>query len=120
MAATPNEHHVAVERSARYHTLGKAHGDVSEVWFVLHGYGQLAGEFIRYFADLDDGSRLIVAPEALNRFYTVSVTSAPAAERSVGATWMTREDRERDIADYVAYLERLHATVLGGLGSEPQ
>ncbi len=120
MPADPHEHHVAVERSARYYTLGNAHGDVKEVWFVLHGYGQLAGAFVRYFADLDDGSRIIVAPEALNRFYTVSVTSAPAADRPVGATWMTREDRERDIADYVAYLERVHAVVLGGLRHDPE
>ena len=64
------------------------------VWFVLHGYGQLAGEFIRFFADLATDDSLVVAPEAMNRFYLVNPESAPARDRPVGATWMTREDRE--------------------------
>ena len=42
---------------------------VREVWFVLHGFGQLSPYFIRHFGVLADGTRLIVAPEALNRFY---------------------------------------------------
>ena len=44
-------------------------------------------------APLDDGSRLIVAPEALSRFYLGEVSQRPASERRVGASWMTREDR---------------------------
>lgn len=117
--ATPNSRHIAVTRTARYCTLGDEHASVEEVWFLLHGYGQLAGQFIRYFADLDDGTRLLVAPEALNRFYLVSPTAAPAADRPVGATWMTREDRDSEIGDYVAYLEALHETVLDRLEQPP-
>jgi predicted esterase len=81
------------------------------VWFVLHGYGQLAGEFIRYFSDLATDDQLIVAPEAMNRFYLVSVDKIPARDRPVGATWMTREDRESEIADYVEYLDALYDEV---------
>jgi predicted esterase len=51
----------------------------------------------------------------LNRFYLVDVASAPAAERPVGATWMTREDRENEIADYVSYLDALWASIAGRL-----
>jgi predicted esterase len=86
---------------------------VDELWFVLHGIGQLAGEFIRYFGDLASGRRLIVAPEALNRYYTAP-TSVPASERPVGATWMTREDRINEIRDYVRFLDLLHAKVAIG------
>ena len=100
-----HEHHITVERSARYLTLGPRDGTAREIWFVLHGYGQLAAEFIRLFAALDDGTREIVAPEALNRFYLVGVDVAPAAERPVGATWMTKEDRLGEINDYVTYLD---------------
>ncbi len=50
---------------------------------------------------------LVVAPEAMNRFYLVTPTSAPARDRPVGATWMTREDRDSEIADYVEYLDAL-------------
>jgi predicted esterase len=80
---------------------------IRDVWFVLHGYGQLAATFVRFFAALDDGTRLIVAPEALNRFYLIDVAARAAADRPVGATWMTREDREHEIRDYVGYLDAL-------------
>ena len=86
---------------------GESPGRTS-VWFVLHGYGQLAGQFVRFFSDLASPQRLIVAPEAMNRFYLVGADKAPASERPVGATWMTREDRASEIADYVEYLDTLH------------
>jgi predicted esterase len=103
------ENHIFVGRTARYLRLGPDANSpaIREVWVVLHGYGQLATTFMRAFEPLDNGTRLIVAPEALNRFYLVDVSSAPAADRPVGATWMTREDRDREIDDYVAYLDRL-------------
>lgn len=103
--------HINVGRTARYELLGATNDAPREIWYVLHGYGQLAESFIRVFECLDDGTRLIVAPEALNRFYLVSPGSAPAVERPVGATWMTREDRDHDIADYVAYLDALAARI---------
>ena len=105
------ERHLSVRRTARYYMLGPS-DSAKEVWFVLHGYGQLAGEFIKVFERLDDGSRLIVAPEALNRFYLVGPETIPAAERAVGATWMTREDRDHEIDDYVAYLDDVATDVL--------
>jgi predicted esterase len=94
----PTLHHIEVRRTARYFTHGTFSPKVREVWFVIHGYGQLAEYFIRHFRGLiSDGSRVIIAPEGLNRFYVKEWTR-------VGATWMTREDREHEIADYVQYL----------------
>jgi predicted esterase len=107
---TANEHTIEVPRTARYYTIGDASSAVEEIWFVLHGYGQLAREFIQYFSDLADGRRLVIAPEALNRYYSAS-TSVPASERPVGATWMTREDRQNEIKDYVRYLDLLRDEV---------
>lgn len=100
-----------MQRTARYYALGGDSTPVRAVWFVLHGHGQLAGDFVRYFADLASDDTLIVAPEALSRYYLVSVDSAPARDRPVGATWMTREDRASEIADYVEYLDSLYATI---------
>jgi predicted esterase len=80
---------------------------------VLHGYGQLAGEFVRYFGDIATPDSLVVAPEALNRYYLVLPDKTPARDRPVGATWMTREDRASDIADYVEYLDVLYDDVVG-------
>jgi len=120
------EHHVTVRRSARYYTLGPTDADVAQVWIVCHGFAQLAGRFMRYFAALDDGTRVIVAPEALNRFYVEATPGVHGPESKVGATWMTREDRLHEIEDYVGYLDtlsdtiferldraRIHLTVLG-------
>src|SRR4029077_14123970 len=98
------EHHISVMRTARYFTLGDRSG-VAEVWFACHGYGQLAARFLEKLRVLDDGRRLLVAPEGLSRFY---LTESPT-ERRVGASWMTREDRLYEIDDYVRYLDGLYA-----------
>lgn len=109
--AQPHAHHLRVQRTARYFTLGAASGAPKSIWFLLHGYAQLAGVFIRFFGDLANDDTLLVAPEALNRFYLLNPDQAAAKDRPVGATWMTREDRESEINDYVEYLDALHADV---------
>lgn len=118
------EHHLDVRRTARYWTLGDEKG-AGDVWFVLHGYMQLARRFLRRFESLYTGGRLVVAPEGLSRFYVRSGGGRHGAASVVGASWMTREDRLAEIADYVAYLDGLsdrivaeaadgaHVTVLG-------
>ena len=109
------EHHLAVRRSARYHTLGEKNDALRQVWFVVHGHGQLSSFFIRHFAPLADGTRLIVAPEALNRFYLEHTSWQGAGQARVGATWMTREERLLEIEDYVRYLDALQHEILAGL-----
>jgi len=119
---TVASHAIVVPRTARYYTLGPTHGFPRELWFVCHGYGQLAGRFIRQFAPLDDGTRLIVAPEGLSRFYLDPIPQRrndPSPR--IGATWMTREDREAEIADYVSYLDRVAEEVRNSLtGAAPR
>lgn len=105
-----NEHRLTVSRSARYYTAGRPG---REVWFVLHGYGQVAERFLTMCGPLDDGTRLIVAPEALSRFYV------DRAHRIVGASWMTREDRGAEITDYVRYLDTVYREVLAALAALP-
>lgn len=105
------ERHLQVSRTARYWTLGDPRV-AREIWFVLHGYRQLARRFLKRFTPVDDGSRLIVAPEALSRFYVSSTIGRHGPSSIVGATWMTREDREHEIRDYVAYLDRLSEGIL--------
>jgi len=82
-----------------------------QVWFVCHGYQQLASRFARYFAAIDDGHTYIVAPEALSRFYIDEAQGEHSTNSKVGASWMTREDRLNEIVDYVKYLDRLYADV---------
>ncbi len=111
-----HERHLVVTRNARYAVLGEEHPRPAECWFVLHGYGQLAPAFLRGFRTIDDGTRRIYAPEALNRYYLEGGVHGPTSP--VGATWMTREDRLTEIADYVRYLDTLYRHVLAGLDRE--
>lgn len=102
------EHRLTVPRTARYHTLGDP-ATALHLWVVLHGYGQLARFFLRPFEGLED-DRLIAAPEGLSRFYL------DADHSRVGASWMTREDREAEIADQVIYLDALVGHLLARCG----
>lgn len=81
-----------------------------ELWVVLHGYGQLAADMIAGLAALDDGTRLIVAPEALSRFYDARGELSQHHTARVGASWMTREDRLLDIEDIVGWLQQAYET----------
>ena len=103
-------HSLTVARTAHYYTLGQPTAATRELWFVLHGYGQLAEYFIRHFRVLTDeaapDATVIVAPEALNRFYLDGALNH--AKSRVGATWMTKEKREPEITDYVNYLNQLY------------
>ena len=98
------EHRLSVPRSARCFSQG---GEAAvEGWVVLHGYGQLASRFLRSLESLATPSRLVVAPEGLSRFYL------DAGGGKVGASWMTKEDRVREIEDYLAYLDLVRATLM--------
>ena len=68
--------------------------------YVLHGYGQQAQYFIRKFASLYE-DYTVVAPEGMHRFYL------QGASGRVGASWMTKEAREDDIADNIDWLSAL-------------
>ena len=105
--------HLEIRRRQRYAVRGERETPRT-VWFTLHGWGQTAPRFLRYFEGLDDGSRLLVAPEGLHRHYL------DHENRKVGASWMTSEDRLTDIEDYVVYLDRLAERILAELDREPE
>jgi predicted esterase len=109
-----------VGRTARYWSVGGDSGLPEELWVVLHGYKQLARRFLRRFEPIASDSRLVVAPEALSRFYADVTPGRHGPTSTVGATWMTREDRENEIRDYVAYLDEMTDHVCGDLASAPR
>jgi predicted esterase len=113
------ERRIRVARTARYYSLGPSDPPPKKVWIVCHGYRQLARRFLPRFAGLNDGTRLIVAPEALSRFYLHDNELRHGKAVPIGATWMTREDRESEIEDYVGYLDAVLDEVTGDLGDEP-
>ncbi len=100
---------IVVPRSARVHLAGGPAPRVRELVVLLHGYGQLARDLLAECAGLASPERLLVAPEGLSRFYL------RGSGGSTGASWMTREEREQEIADYVRYLDLLLAELDGEL-----
>ncbi len=74
---------------------------LSKLIIALHGYGELAENFIRNFSFLDFEENMIIAPEALNRFYLKGFHG------KVGATWMTKEERDDEILDQTLYLNNI-------------
>lgn len=81
------ERHLEVARTARYWVIGEDVSNPAEVWFVLHGYKQLACRFLRRFEPLADGTRLLVAAEGLSRFYAEESPGRHGPGAVVGATW---------------------------------
>lgn len=100
--------------SARYFMDEGITPDTRQIWFVLHGYGQLAKYFLKKFNILRSKGICVVAPEGLSRFYLENFE--PGSGRSndrVGATWMTKENRAMDIGNYMRYLDKVYHDVTG-------
>lgn len=99
------EGQIMINRTARYYILSDNSLPIREVWIVLHGYGQLAQDFIKTFESVLKPGVCIVAPEALSRFYISH------HKKTIGASWMTSEFREAEIADYSNYLTQVYHEV---------
>ena len=101
--------------NARYYKLGEINKFTKQVWFVVHGYGQLAKYFIKKFELLESHQICVIAPEGLSRFYLEDIpTRMSGGSNRVGATWMTRENREMDIENYINYLQSVYDIELKG------
>jgi predicted esterase len=107
-------HKLTIPRTAHYYTIGKPSKKTRRFWMVCHGYGQLARTFIRRFKCLDDGETLVLAPEGLSLFYWEGYTGEPVA------SWMTKEHRLDEIADYANYLQTLYDLYLPQLAEDVQ
>jgi len=104
--------YISINKKARYYQIGHANKNTSILWVVLHGYAMLSEFFIKKFQKLDDGNTLIIAPEGLNRFYIGE------SFQRVGASWMTKEERESDIEENSNYLNALIENVFKEIGHE--
>lgn len=101
------KHFIHTLKTARFFSWGDFKNIPKNIWFVLHGYGQLASDFIDIFSGLSTKDHLFIAPEALSRFYIEGF------DGKIGASWMTREEREKDIEDYIKYLNNLYEEIVG-------
>lgn len=90
-------------RTGRYFTNKTDSDSIKKVVVLLHGYAQLAKDFIKEFSFLDNKETLLIAPEGLSRFYK--------GDR-IGASWMTKEFRENEISDYIIYIRDILKSVV--------
>jgi len=100
-----HEKNLIVNKTARYYTLSELTEKTKTVWIVFHGYGQLAKDFLAEFNILENDSNFVIAPEALNKFYLRGFTG------KIGAAWMTKDDRENEINDYVQMTNKIFESV---------
>lgn len=94
------KHYLEAPSTFRYVTHGSE--KAPHLLIVLHGYGQLAEYFIRKFTHLESNF-FIVAPEGMHRFYL------KGSSGRVGASWMTKEERQLDIQTNMNWLNTLLA-----------
>ena len=93
---------ISIKRTAHYHVqFPKQEPDT--VLYVIHGYAQLASEFIQTFKSLQNSRILVIAPEGISKFYNKN--------RKPVASWMTSHEREDEMRDYVEYLNQLYAYI---------
>ena len=104
---SPEYRSIVVPRHARIAIVGDVE-EATEAWILLHGYGMLARGILHWFRAAARPGRVLIAPEALSRFYAES-----HGVRHVVASWMTREARLDDIADITAYLDRVMSDIVG-------
>lgn len=108
---TQQSKHIETTKTARYYTLGNVNSETRNIWMVLHGYAQQGEAFIQYFKNFAEQGDYIIAPEGLSKFYTKGLLG------NVGASWMTKEDRENEIKDNIAYLEKLYKAEIASAGN---
>lgn len=94
--------HISITTTHPYQMSGEFTKETKTVWFLFHGYAQLAKDFIRAFKVLKSEHTVLIAPQGLSRFYLKKFTG------EIGASWMTTEDREIDISNYLAYLTAIY------------
>ena len=105
-------HRFVTPKTTRFAQIGDLSSQTKELVIALHGYGQLAADFAQSLLPLASPDRVIICPEALSRYYTNH------RARVSGATWMTSEDRESEIMDYVTYLDGLTEEILEDVPDE--
>lgn len=87
-----------------YYGLERPTGEATEapaVVVAMHGWGQNASRFARYFAKLTAQNVLIVAPQGFHQFYL-----DPGAKK-VGFNWLTVFERAAAIADCNKFIDQI-------------
>ena len=101
---------ISIPKTHKYSQLGEFSEKTNTVWIVLHGYGMLSEFFIKKFECILNEKTVVIAPEGSNRFYLDNNYSR------VGASWMTKLDKEKDIEDNISFIETLYTKIVDDIG----
>ena len=101
---------ISISKTGKYSQIGKCSKKINNVWIVLHGYGMLSEYFVKKFECIINETTLVIAPEATNRFYLRDNYTR------VGASWMTKLDREQEISDNILFLDKLFSIIKKEIG----
>ena len=101
---------ISIPKTYKYSQLGEFSEKTNTVWIVLHGYGMLSEYFIKKFECILNDSTVVIAPEGSNRFYLEN------NYYRVGASWMTKLDKEKDIEDNISFIETLYSKIIDEIG----
>ena len=103
---------ISISKTGKYSQIGKCSKKINNVWIVLHGYGMLSEYFVKKFECIIDETTLVIAPEATNRFYLGNNYNR------VGASWMTKLDKEQEISDNILFLDKLFSIIKKEIGHD--
>ncbi|NJN77477.1 MAG: hypothetical protein HC803_03410 [Saprospiraceae bacterium] len=99
---------IDLQLTATYETYGNLTDSTETIIIAFHGYGQLARYFIHKFDILDETKYYVIAPQGLSKFYLNNHTR-------VGASWMTKENRELDLKNQLYYVQTVFETEMKGV-----
>ncbi len=97
------EKHISFTATNSYSTLNELSDETKNVWFAFHGIGYLSRYFLKYFDKLPPRQNFIIGPQAPSKYYLNS------AYKHVGASWLTKEDREASMETVINYLDSVYA-----------
>lgn len=106
-------HEVNTVTTGRFVLEGKFSSLTRGVWICFHGYGVSAEEQIKSLDSICDEQVVIVCIEGFHRFYL------DRAHSKVGASWMTKELRLKDIENNIRFCNQVFEQLLK-LGLKPE
>ena len=101
---------ISIPKTHKYSQIGEFSEKTNTIWIVLHGYGMLSEFFIKKFECILNDSTVVIAPEGSNRFYLEN------NYYRVGASWMTKLDKEKDIEDNISFIQTLYSNIVDEIG----
>ena len=96
---------IQTSKTARYVLSNNPSNKIKNVWIICHGYGQTSIGFLKWFNPIFSEDTIVIAPEGLSKFYWEGFNG------KVVSSWMTKEDRENEINDYVNFIENVIAEI---------